>query len=142
MDPIGPESDCEYTQGGSKSVKSEKQTKKTLSITLSGEEDRVLSRLCALKKTRKASYFADLAKNQVKKELLNLAAEEYRKGTASLSALATKTGLDAPSIMEEVARMTGTDERAVEGFLSAVKAISDLNNDPEFYRLAVKAVKA
>ena len=142
MDPIGYQSDRGYTQGGIETMKSEKQPMTKLSIKLTGEEHRILSRLCALKKTNRRNYLAALAKRQVKKELLKFAAEQYRDGKASLSALARKTGLDAPSIMEEVARMTGADERAVEGFLSAVKAISDLKDDPEFYRLAVKAVKA
>ena len=42
--------------------------------------------------------------------------------------------------MDEVARVRGEDKRAVEGFLAAVKTLSALNNDPEFYNLAVKAL--
>ena len=57
-----------------------------------------------------------------------------------MSALAKKTGLDVPTIMDEVARVTGEDKRVVEGFLSAVKTISEVNEDPEFYRVAVEAL--
>ena len=57
-----------------------------------------------------------------------------------MSELAKKTGLDVPAIMDEVARVTGEDKRAVEGFLSAVKTLSRINEDPEFYNLAVKAL--
>ena len=32
-------------------------------------------------------------------------------------------------------RMSAEDQRAAEGFLSAVKTLSELNNDPEFYNL-------
>jgi hypothetical protein len=39
-----------------------------------------------------------------------------------------------------VAKVTGEDKRAVEGFLSAVKALSEANKDPEFYTLAVKTI--
>jgi hypothetical protein len=54
--------------------------------------------------------------------------------------LAKKTGLDVPTIVEEVAKVTGEDQRVVEGFLSAVKTLSASHDDPEFYALAVKAL--
>ena len=58
---------------------------------------------------------------------LRYAVEEYSNGRASLSALAKKTGLDVPTIIEEVARVTGEDKRVLEVFLSAVKTISEVN---------------
>jgi hypothetical protein len=94
-----------------------------------------------LKKTSKTGYLARLAKDQTKRELLNYAAEEYLAGKASLSELARKTGFDVPAIMDEVARIKGGEKRAVEAFLSAVETLSKVNNDPEFYDLAVKAVR-
>ena len=97
-------------------MKKEKHEKTTVTVRLTDEEDQVLSRLCILKKTSKT-------------------------GWASLSELAKKTGLDVPTIMDEVARMKGEDKRAVEAFLSAVETLSKLNKDPEFYNLAVNAVK-
>jgi UDP-glucose 6-dehydrogenase len=100
-----------------------------------------LSRLCILKKTSKTGYLARLAKEQAKQELLRYAAEEYLAGGASLSELAKKTGLDVPTIMDEVARIKGEDKRAVEAFLSAVETISKLNKDPELYNLAINAVR-
>jgi formate-dependent phosphoribosylglycinamide formyltransferase (GAR transformylase) len=121
-------------------LKTEKRNKSTISVKLTNEDHKVLSRLCALKKTSRREYLSALAKNQLKKDLLRYAVEEYSNGRASLSALATKTGLDVPTIMEEVARVTGEDQRVVEGFLSAVKAISEVNEDAEFYRVAVKAL--
>ena len=45
------------------------------------------------------------------------------------------------TLLDEVARVTGEDTRAVDGFLSAVKTLSKANNDPEFYQIAVKALK-
>ena len=109
-------------------------------MKLTNEDHKALSRLCALKKTSRREYLSALAKNQLKKDLLRYAVEEYSNGRASLSALATKTGLDVPTLMEEVARVTGEDKRAIDGFLSAVKTISEVNEDPEFYRVAVKAL--
>jgi hypothetical protein len=81
-----------------------------------------------------------LATSQAKKELLAYAVEEYRAGRTSLSALAKKPGSTCQPSMEEVAKVTGEDKRMVEGFLSAVKALSDANDDPEFYKLAMKAI--
>jgi hypothetical protein len=100
-----------------------------------------LSRLCILKKTSKTGFLARLAKEQAKQELLHYAAEEYLGGRASLSELAKKTGLDVPTIMDEVANLKGEDKRAVEAFLSAVETISKLNKDPEFYNLAINAIR-
>ena len=94
-----------------------------------------------LKKTSKTGYLARLAKDRAKAELLNYAAGEYLEGKASLSELAKKTGLDVPAIMDEVAGAKGGEKRAVEAFLSAVETLSKLNKDPEFYQLAVKAVR-
>ena len=74
-------------------------------------------------------------------KLLNYAAGEYLEERASLSELAKKTGLDVPTIMDEVARIKGGKTRAVEAFLSAVETLSKLNKDPEFYELAIKAVR-
>ena len=112
----------------------------TVTVRLTDEEHEVLRRLCALKQTSQTGYLTHLATSQAKKELLDYAVEEYRAGKASLSELAKKTGLDVPTIMDEVARVTGEDKRAVEGFLSAVKTLSEANNAPEFYTLAMKAI--
>ena len=112
----------------------------TVTVRLTDEEHAVLRRLCALKQTSQTGYLTHLATSQAKKELLDYAVGEYRAGKASLSELAKKTGLDVPTIMDEVARVTGEDKRAVEGFLSAVKTLSEANNAPEFYTLAVKAI--
>jgi UDP-glucose 6-dehydrogenase len=122
-----------------KLMKKEKKT--TVTVRLTAEEDQVLSRLCILKKTSKTGYLARLAKDQAKRELLRYAAEEYLGERASLGELAKKTGLDVPTIMDEVASIKGEDKRAVEAFLSAVKTISKLNKDPEFYNLAIDAVR-
>ncbi len=122
-------------------MKKEKHEKTTVTVRLTDEEDQVLRRLCMLKKTSKTGYLARLAKDQAKKELLNYAAGEYLEEKASLSELAKKTGLDVPTIMDEVARIKGGENRAVEAFLSAVETLSKLNKDPEFYNLAVKAVR-
>ena len=121
-------------------MRKEKRVRTTISVRLTDEEHEVLRRVCALKKTSRTGYLADLAKNQTKKELLHYAVEEYLNNRSSLSELAKKTGLDVPTITDEVARVTGEERRAVEGFLSAVKTLSELNQDPDFYDLAVKAV--
>ncbi len=94
-----------------------------------------------LKKTSKTGYLTRLAKDQAKRELLNYATGEYLEGKASLSELAKKTGLDVPTIMDEIARIQGGEKRAVEAFLSAVETLSKVNKEPEFYDLAVKAVR-
>ena len=122
-------------------MKREKREKTTVTVRLTDEEAQVLSRLCTLKKTSKTGYLAHLAKDQAKAELLNYAVGEYLEGKASLSELAKKTGLDVPAIMDEVARIKGGEKRAVESFLSAVETLSKVNEDPEFYNLAVKAVR-
>jgi hypothetical protein len=44
-----------------------------------------------------------------------------RRSSGSLSELAKKTGLDVPTIMDEVANLKGEDKHAVEAFLSAVE---------------------
>ena len=122
-------------------MKNEKQEKATLTIRLTDEEDRVLSRVCMLKKTSKTGYLTRLAREQAKRELVDYAAKEYLEGRASLSELAKKTGLDVPTIMDEIARAKGGETQAVDAFLSAVETLSKVNEDPEFYDLAVKAVK-
>ena len=122
-------------------MKKEKREKTTVTVRLTDDEDQLLRRLCTLKKTSKTGYLARLAKDRAKAELLNYAAEEYLEGKASLSELAKKTGLDVPTIMDEVARVTGGEKQAVEAFLSAVETLSKVNEDPEFYHLAVKAVR-
>ena len=122
-------------------MKKEKHEKTTVTVRLTEEEDQVLNRLCALKKTSKTGYLARLAKDQARRELLCYAAEEYLEGRASISELAKKTGLDVPTIMDEVASIKGEDRRAVEAFLSAVETLSKLKKAPEFYNLAVNAVR-
>lgn len=122
-------------------MKKNKHEKITVTVRLTDEEDQVLRRLCLLKKTSKTGYLAHLAKDQAKKELLNYAAGEYLEEKASLSELSKKTGLDVPTIMNEVARIQGGEKRVVEAFLSAVETLSKLNKDPEFFDLAIKAVR-
>ena len=122
-------------------MKPEKHEKTTVTVRLTEEEDEVLSRLCALKKTSKTGYIARLTKEQAKRELVRYAVEEYLGGRASLSELAKKTGLDVPTIMDELASVKGEDKRVVDAFLSAVETLSKVNKDPEFYDLAVRAVK-
>jgi hypothetical protein len=120
-------------------MRKEKRQTTTVTVRLTDEEYEVLRRLCALKRTSQTGYLTHLATSQAKKELLDYTVGEYRTGRASLSELAKKTGLDVPTIMEEVAKVTGDDKRAVEGFLSAVKTLSRENDDPELYKLAVNA---
>lgn len=122
-------------------MKKEKQEKTTVTVRLTDEEDQVLRRLCMLKKTSKTGYLTWLAKDQAKRELLEYAAGEYLEGKASLSELAKKTGLDVPTIMDEIARTKGGEKRAIEAFLSAVETLSKVKKDPEFYKLAVKAIR-
>jgi hypothetical protein len=122
-------------------MKKEKQEKTTVTVRLTDEEDQVLRRLCMLKKTSKTGYLTWLAKDQAKRELLQYAAGEYLEGKASLSELAKKTGLDVPTIMDEIARTKGGEKRAIEAFLSAVETLSKVKKDPEFYKLAVKAIR-
>lgn len=122
-------------------MKKGKQEKTTLTVRLTDEEDQVLRRLCMLKKTSKTGYLTRLAKDQAKRELVEYAAGEYLKGKASLSELAKRTGLDVPTIMDEVARTKGGEQRAIEAFLSAVETLSKVKKDPEFYKLAVKAIR-
>ena len=122
-------------------MKKEKHQKTTVTVRLTDEEDQVLKRLCGLKRMSKTGYIARLAKDQATRELLRYAAEEYLQAKVSLSELAKRTGLDVPTIMNEVASIKGEDRRAVEAFLSAVQTLSKLNEDPEFYKLAVSAVK-
>jgi hypothetical protein len=43
--------------------------------------------------------------------------------------------------MDEVARIKGGEQRVVEAFLSAVETLSKVNEDPEFYKLAVNAIR-
>ncbi len=113
----------------------------TLTVRLTNEEDQVLSRLYMLKKTSKTGYLASLAKDQAKREPLDYAAGQYLEGKASLSELAKKTSLDVPTIMDEVARIKGGETRVVDAYLSAVETLSRVNEDPEFYNLALKAVR-
>src|SRR6266436_7324697 len=124
MDPVGGEGHSGDPTERRKLMKKEKHENTTVTVRLTDEEDQVLRRLCMLKKTSKTGYLARLAKEQAKQELLRYAAEEYLGGRASLSELAKKTGLDVPTIMDEVARVRGEDKRAVEGFLAAVKTLS------------------
>ena len=96
----------------------ERRHRTTVAVRLTGEEYDVLTRLCALKKTTRTAYLSRLATSYAKQELLTYAAGEYLADQASLSELATLTGFDVPTIMEEIARITGEDTRAVDGFLS------------------------
>ena len=121
-------------------MRKERRQTTTVTVRLTDEEYDVLRRLCALRQTSQTGYLTHLATSQARKELIAYAVEEYRAGKASLSALAKKTGLEVPTIMAEVAKVTGKDQQVIEGFLSAVKALSETNADPEFYRLAKKAI--
>jgi hypothetical protein len=42
--------------------------------------------------------------------------------------------------MDEASRLTGEDSQARDDFLAAVKTLSHVNHDPDFYRLAIKAL--
>ena len=121
-------------------MKKDKGHTKTVTVRLTDEEYAVLQRLCTLKKISRTRYLARLATHHAQQELLQYAVDEYLGGRASLSELATQTGLDVPTIMEEVARLTEEDTQAVEGFLSAVQTLAQVHNDPEFYTLAVQAI--
>ena len=119
----------------------EKRHRTTVTVRLTDEEYNVLTRLCDLQQTTRTAYLARVATLQAKQELLSYATGEYRAGRASLSELATRTGLDVPTIMEAVAQMTGEDTEAVDGFLSAVKTLSQLHDNPELYEVASQAVR-
>jgi len=121
-------------------MKKEKGHRMTVTVRLTDEEYAVLQRLCTLKKISRTRYLAQLATHHAKQELLQYAVGEYLGGRVSFSELATQTGLEVPTIMEEVTRITEEDTQAVEGFLSAVQTLAQVHNDPEFYTLAVQAI--
>jgi uncharacterized protein (DUF1778 family) len=121
--------------------KEEKRHRTTVTVRLTDEEYDVLTRLCELQQTTRTAYLARVATRHAKQELLRYAADEYRAGRVSLSELATRTGLDVPTIMEEVARLTGEDTTAVDGFLAAVETLSQLHDDPELYEVASQAIR-
>lgn len=119
----------------------EKRHRTTVTVRLTDEEYDVLTRLCDLQKTTRTAYLARIATPHAKQEMLRYAAEEYLAGRASLSELATRTGLDVPSIMEEIAQLTREGTRAVNRFLSAVETLSQLHDDPEFHAIAKEALE-
>ena len=82
MDPFCNQGRSGDPTEGRKLMKKEKQEKTTVTERLTDEEDQVLNRLCALKKTSKTGYLARLAKDQARRELLGFAAEEYLEGRA------------------------------------------------------------
>lgn len=123
-------------------MKKSARARATITIRLTKDQHTLLKRLCRLKGLTQAGYLASLATEQARQELTAYAVREYLDGRASLSELATRTGLDVPTIMDAVAAATGTERRAIEAFLSAAKSLADLHADPEFYELAVKAAAA
>ena len=112
----------------------------SISVRLTSEQHEVLQRLCHLKNTNQTAYLTNLATEQARRELLEYAVKEYSGGKASLSELATKTGLDVPTIMEAVTEVSAQDKRAGEAFLEAAQSLAKAHQDPEFYELAVKAL--
>jgi hypothetical protein len=113
----------------------------TISVRLKSEEHEMLQRLCRLKNTTQTACLAHLATRQARDELLQHAVYEYVEGRASLSELATKTGLDVPTIMEAVAKTRAKDQGAQAAFLAAAKSLAEAHQDPAFYQLAVTALK-
>jgi len=121
-------------------MKKENSGKIAVTVRLTHREAENLKRLCALRKTTQTGYLTQMATHLARKGLLDYAIREYAEGKASLSELAKKTGLDAPTIMDGIVSVSGKDKAALDAFLAAAKTLSKLNNDPEFYELAVKAV--
>ena len=120
-------------------MKKPAKARATITIRLTEDQHTVLKRLCRLRGMTQAGYLATLATDQARQELTAYAVREYLDGRASLSELATKTGLDVPTIMDAVAAARGREGQAVEGFLSAAKSLANTHSDPEFYELALKA---
>ena len=118
-----------------------RQHKTTVTVRLAEDEYAILQRLCRLKKTTCTGYLARLVTDQAKQDLLHYAVDAYLSGQASVSTLARETGLDVPTILDAVTTKTGEDTSAIEGFLSAVKTLSQESNDPELYEAAIKALK-
>jgi hypothetical protein len=79
-------------------MKKDKSHTTTVTVRLTEEEYAVLQRLCTLKKISRTRYLARLATHHAQQELLQYAVDEYLGGRASLSELATQTGLDVPTI--------------------------------------------
>lgn len=121
-------------------MKKGNSSKIAVTVKLTHRESEDLRRLCALRKTTQSGYLTQMATQRARKELLDYAVQEYREGTASLSELAKKTGLDSPTIMDGIAAVSGEDHAAVDAFLASAKTLSKMNKDPEFYELAVKAL--
>lgn len=121
-------------------MRKDKKEKITVTIRLTNEQHAILQRLCGLKHTTQSAYLAYLASEQARKELVDYAVREYLDGHGSLSELATKTGLDVPSLMDAVAEVSAHDPRAQEGFLAAAKTLAKAHKDPAFYELALKAL--
>ncbi len=112
----------------------------TISIRLTPEQHTIVQQLCRLKHMSQTAYLATLATEHAQQELLDYAVRAYREGRASLSTLATQTGLDVPTIMEAITPTAAQDASAREAFLAAAQSLAQAHHDPEFYALAVKAL--
>ena len=121
-------------------MKKDNNGKIAVTVRLTHREAENLKRLCALRKITQTGYLTQMATDLARKDLLDYAVREYREGKKSLSELAKKTGLDAPTIMDGIVSVSGDEKTALDAFLAAAKTLSKLNKDPEFYELAVKAV--
>jgi hypothetical protein len=114
----------------------------TLSIRLTREERLRLEKASRLHNLSQGRYLylARLAVEHTRQDLLAYAVRRYRAQEASVSELATETGLDVPSILHALASEASAGESAAHALLAEAQALSRRLADPELHELAKAAL--
>ena len=112
--------------------------KRTISVRLDPEAARRLDKAAELMKQSRGAFLERAGDQTARRILLDWAVTRYRQGGSSFSQLAEETGLAVEEIMEAMGQQG--QEAALEMFLVSCQTVAEVQNKPEFLRLAREAV--
>ena len=112
---------------------------KTISVRLDDQAGARVGKAAQLVRQSKGAFLARAGEEAADRLLLDWAAQRYAAGEASLSELASETGVPLEAIAQHVSDQRS--EQATEMYLTSARKLAEIMDDPRFYAEAKQAAK-
>jgi len=112
--------------------------RRRVSVSLDANAARRVERAAGLPQLSPSDFLAESADERARRILADWAVVAYRAGDHTFSQLAAETGLPVEEIM--IAMSSEGREESLDTFLGRCRVLAETYNNPEFLRLAERAV--
>lgn len=112
---------------------------KTVSVRLGDQAGARVGKAAQLARQSQGAFLARAGEAAAERVLLDWAVQRYLAGEASLSELASETGISLEVIEQHISEQRS--EGATEMYLTSARRLAEIMDDPRFYTQAKRAAE-